>query len=291
MQQLKEIADAVEEDDMLLAQYEAENLIAIYGTHVTNKALAGASITMLSFTKVDDSHTSVSIKANLSASFKANFLGIVKGEAHLKAHFGLDFDSTTHDESSQSYIITKGGADVNRLLDKNDDGNKLHVDSVVGIKFNSVPLYTLVHENSVKSHKNTTMKIVQELITDATQEYFRHNTIPGCMNPEMPNYFYKANVDDNSCQMEFRWPTFGGIFQKCQFLGSYLAGNGDKNNFTSIDYCKQYELKNPYTKDYTCTFGFDATEIDSFYVTVKNRTHSVQFSTCSNSSSVIFVHW
>uniref|UniRef100_A0AC34G695 Macrophage-expressed gene 1 protein n=1 Tax=Panagrolaimus sp. ES5 TaxID=591445 RepID=A0AC34G695_9BILA len=46
---LNDIAKAIKDKNLLLAQYEAESIIGDYGTHVVNKALAGASISMLGF--------------------------------------------------------------------------------------------------------------------------------------------------------------------------------------------------------------------------------------------------
>uniref|UniRef100_A0A914PC33 MACPF domain-containing protein n=1 Tax=Panagrolaimus davidi TaxID=227884 RepID=A0A914PC33_9BILA len=188
---LVEIAENVKAGTFLLAQYNAESLIGDYGTHVTNKALAGASIKMLSFTKADNETDKLSIKAKLTAGFKANILGIAKSDMEMHASLGLDFESQSYSSESQTFLITKGGPDVNKLFSQSPDGNKLSVDSVVGLTREGIPLFNLIHRGVLNGYDPKTMRMVQDLIYNATQEYYKHNTIPGC-NDVHRNYFYKV---------------------------------------------------------------------------------------------------
>ena len=68
------------------------------------------------------------------------------------------------------------------------------VDSVVGLNRKGAPIYSLIHEGALdsKHYDATIIKMVQDLMVNATQEYYRHNAIRGCTNPRKQNYFFKV---------------------------------------------------------------------------------------------------
>uniref|UniRef100_A0A914QA72 Macrophage-expressed gene 1 protein n=1 Tax=Panagrolaimus davidi TaxID=227884 RepID=A0A914QA72_9BILA len=178
---LNDIVKAIKDKNQLLAQYEAESIIADYGTHVVNKALAGASITMLGFTQTTSDEEKSSFSLKMSAQFHASFLGAVSMGFSASADIETSSDSGSDSTKSQTYIMTKGGPDVNRLLSSNAE-NKIQIDSVVGLNHEGMPLYSFIHPGVLKSKEwdDATTFAVQDLLYNATQEYIRQNTIPGC---------------------------------------------------------------------------------------------------------------
>uniref|UniRef100_A0A914PPM2 Macrophage-expressed gene 1 protein n=1 Tax=Panagrolaimus davidi TaxID=227884 RepID=A0A914PPM2_9BILA len=113
---LKEIAIAINQGNPLLAQYEAESIIADYGTHVTNRALAGASIKMLTFATVTEAADKSTFALKTSAEFKASVVGLADMGTKADYEHNEAKTSGTKDITSESYVLTKGGPDVNRLL-------------------------------------------------------------------------------------------------------------------------------------------------------------------------------
>uniref|UniRef100_A0A914QEC8 Uncharacterized protein n=1 Tax=Panagrolaimus davidi TaxID=227884 RepID=A0A914QEC8_9BILA len=242
---------------------------------------------MLSFTKADNETDKLSIKAKLTAGFKANILGIAKSDMEMHASLGLDFESKSYSSESQTLLITKGGPDVNKLFSQSPDGNKLSVDSVVGLTREGIPLFNLIHQGVLNGYDPKTMRMVQDLIYNATQEYYKHNTIPGC-NDVHRNYFYKANIYDGQClhnSDNFYNYVIGGVFQKCEYISSSSERHPTLPNGNQ---CDEYKLPNPFTKNYTCMEGFDEIGIESFYVTFQNRIHSLNDSKCNGTVSKFY---
>uniref|UniRef100_A0AC34GPG6 Macrophage-expressed gene 1 protein n=1 Tax=Panagrolaimus sp. ES5 TaxID=591445 RepID=A0AC34GPG6_9BILA len=195
---LKDVVDALKAGNLLLAQYEAESIIGDYGTHVTNKALAGAKVSILGFATCKDVTEKTSFSSKMTEEFNADFLGAAKvGEK------GSITEKNSNEHSfktanSEIHVISKGGADIKALLD--NPGNKLGLDSVVGLNREGIPIHSLIHEGALKDHYDaTTVGILKDLMYNATQEYYRHNTIRGCTDPTKLNYFFKANIEDGSC--------------------------------------------------------------------------------------------
>ena len=114
-QRLIEIANAVKDDNLLLAQYRSEEMINDYGTHVVHKAQAGANVIIRSFFTFSNDETSKSKSLKVSASMSAEGFGF-------KASVGAAVENKdeetkgSSDTKSETVIITKGGPDVNRLL-------------------------------------------------------------------------------------------------------------------------------------------------------------------------------
>uniref|UniRef100_A0A914PUY6 Uncharacterized protein n=1 Tax=Panagrolaimus davidi TaxID=227884 RepID=A0A914PUY6_9BILA len=71
----------------------------------------------------------------------------------------------------------------------------MSIDSVVGLTRGGIDLYSVIHRGALKDHDfdNATILFVQDMLYNATQEYYRRNMIPGCTDPNAINYFYKCS--------------------------------------------------------------------------------------------------
>uniref|UniRef100_A0AC34FKG2 Macrophage-expressed gene 1 protein n=1 Tax=Panagrolaimus sp. ES5 TaxID=591445 RepID=A0AC34FKG2_9BILA len=195
---LKEVAEAIKSGNSLLAQYEAESIIGDYGTHVTNKAVVGAKVLILGFSTFANQSQKNSFSLKMKAKFDAKFLvgnagGKVEGETENSNEDG------SKSSASHTYIFTHGGADIKNLL--NNPGNKMSVDSVVGLKRSGIEIHSLIHKGILEGiYDPQIIEIVQDLLYNATRDFYLHNTIPGCTSSSKQNYFLKANVEDGTCK-------------------------------------------------------------------------------------------
>uniref|UniRef100_A0AC34F3Q0 Macrophage-expressed gene 1 protein n=1 Tax=Panagrolaimus sp. ES5 TaxID=591445 RepID=A0AC34F3Q0_9BILA len=280
-ERLNEIVKAIKDGNRVLAQYEAESIIGDYGTHVTNKAVAGASVTMLSFADTTEVEDKKSFALKVSTDFHASFMGAVSMGLKASADHESSQDDETKFSTSQSYIFTKGGPDVNRLL--SDSGNKMTIDSVVGLDRHGMPLYSLIHPKVLKDKRwdDLTTYMIQDYLYNATQEFIRHNTIPGCTDSSSPMYFHKANANDNvACTREYDQRPFNGYYQTCEYIESYSKAH---SNLTHGNQCDQYMHSNPVTNKFTCPDGSEPSDSIDFYVTYKHRAYKVKPGGCNAS--------
>uniref|UniRef100_A0AC35F9P1 Macrophage-expressed gene 1 protein n=1 Tax=Panagrolaimus sp. PS1159 TaxID=55785 RepID=A0AC35F9P1_9BILA len=281
---LKEIVIAINQGNQLLAQYEAESIIADYGTHVTNRAKAGASIKMLTFATMTSSSDKSAFALKTSAEFKASVVGIADMGTKAEYEHKKTQQNGVKDISSESYIITKGGPDVNRLL-ANDGANKMSIDSVVGLTRGGIDLYSVIHRGALKDHDfdNATILLVQDMLYNATQEYYRRNMIPGCTDSDAVNYFYKANVNNNLVCLYPREEAFAystGFYQECEYVSSHSDIHSKLKNGSQ---CEQYRRLNPINQEYKCGNSVSQKKVaGTFYVTFKHRMYSAFVNGCNS---------
>uniref|UniRef100_A0A914PP25 Macrophage-expressed gene 1 protein n=1 Tax=Panagrolaimus davidi TaxID=227884 RepID=A0A914PP25_9BILA len=272
---LNDIAKAIKDKNRLLAQYEAESIIADYGTHVVNKALAGASVTMLGFSETTSVEDKKSFSMKMSADFHASFLGAVSTGVSASADTETSSDSGSDSTKSQTYIMTKGGPDVNRLLSSNAE-NKMQIDSVVGLNHEGMPIYSFIHTGVLKGKEwdDTTIFVVQDLIYNATQEYIRRNQIPGCTISASVRYFHKANVDFiDACGYTFysEESYMGGYYQECEYIESYSKKHRNHKNGNQ---CGEYRHVNPLTRDFSCPERGSIDYSISFFISFHDRVYN-----------------
>ena len=107
------------------------------------------------------------------------------------------------------------------------------------------PIFFLVSPLSLPDLPQATVYQVRDFIKTAVQQYYQHNTYPGCTDPDSPNFSFIANHDDGSCQVSNNNFTFGGVYQTCSLVG-----------FT--DLCKDMRQINPLTGNYSCSEEYEA---------------------------------
>uniref|UniRef100_A0A914PLA3 Macrophage-expressed gene 1 protein n=1 Tax=Panagrolaimus davidi TaxID=227884 RepID=A0A914PLA3_9BILA len=267
-QRLKNIANAVLDNNLLLGQYKAEELINDYGTHVVFKAQAGASVTIRSFFTFKDEKTKESSSVSAGASVEAEGFGF-KASMSASGTNTKGTETGTKDYTKETFIITKGGPDVNRLLKPDPTDDMLAIDSLVGLKQEGMFLYSLIHPGILEGYDDVTTNFVHELLLNATQEYYRHNTIMGCTNVTAANYNFRANVEDGTCNSAKVPCGFGGIYQTC----TYLHSSSDVNkNHAAGEECKKFNHTNPFfNNDFGCPSGYKEENIDSVYMEDNSR--------------------
>uniref|UniRef100_A0AC34F1T1 Uncharacterized protein n=1 Tax=Panagrolaimus sp. ES5 TaxID=591445 RepID=A0AC34F1T1_9BILA len=159
------------------------------------------------------------------------------------------------------------------------------IDSVVGLTREGMPLYSYIHPNVIKDSKwnNQMIYMVQDYLFNATQEYLRHNTIPGCTDSSATNYFHRANVAGTNVCKNYRikvgW-TMDGYFQKCEYVESYSDAH---QNLTHGNQCEKYNHPHHLSKDYKCVDEDLTLGTIDFYVTYKHRVYNVKINGCNSS--------
>lgn len=73
----------------------------------------------------------------------------------------------------------------------------LSMDSLVGLKQQGMFIYSLIHPKVLKNFEAVTMTVVRELLQNATEEYYRHNTIPGCTDVSKRNYNFRVSFNSS----------------------------------------------------------------------------------------------
>lgn len=93
---------------------------------------------------------------------------------------------------------------------------------LVAVDRNGLPLDYVISTTSLPElSKSLVMDVVQN-VRNAISSYFKHNTYPGCTNPDAPNFTKISNLDDGSCHEPFTYLSFGGVYQECHVQGSLI---------------------------------------------------------------------
>uniref|UniRef100_A0A914PSK4 Macrophage-expressed gene 1 protein n=1 Tax=Panagrolaimus davidi TaxID=227884 RepID=A0A914PSK4_9BILA len=283
-QRLKNIANAVLDNNLLLGQYKAEELINDYGTHVVFKAQAGASVTIRSFFTFDEKATSEDKSLQTSASVEGEGFGF-KASAKTSVGTADGKNETQKNSKKETFIITKGGPDVNRLLKPDQTDDMLSIDSLVGLKQEGMFLYSLIHPGLLEGYDDVTMNILHDLILNATEEYYRHNTIMGCTNVTAANYNFRANVEDGTCGDSIKTKYgFGGVFQECE----YLQSSSDVNkNHAKGTVCDKFRHVNPFASNYSCPHNYESIPLNEIWMEDNTRRY-IENTTGCNFLTTIF---
>uniref|UniRef100_A0AC34FTC9 Macrophage-expressed gene 1 protein n=1 Tax=Panagrolaimus sp. ES5 TaxID=591445 RepID=A0AC34FTC9_9BILA len=178
----------------VFAQYKSESLINDYGTHIINKAQAGGRVILRTFVTFSDVKEKKSKSIAVSASVSAEGFGV---KASVSGGGGSTNAQETEDKSytRETFIITKGGPDIDRLLSPSEGDSELKMDSLVGLKEEGVFLYSMIHPGILEGYEDGHIQVLHELIFNATVQYYSHNTIPGCTDPLEENYNYRVRPE------------------------------------------------------------------------------------------------
>uniref|UniRef100_A0A914PIW4 Macrophage-expressed gene 1 protein n=1 Tax=Panagrolaimus davidi TaxID=227884 RepID=A0A914PIW4_9BILA len=223
---IDEIIESLDLSHPILAKYQAECIIRDYGTHVVNKVLTGASMKYKAFMKTSqvDKYTHESGGGRIpETEASETFLRLVElGMDRISSSSWSASNNKTRnsfeDNVQYSTIETKGGSDVRKILKaKEGEGAVSHMDNIVGLEHEGIPIYTLINKNyfRAKQYDTYTLLRVQNLIFNATKEYYEVNTVFGCTDPTAENFDYQANYDEGeSCKATKLEFLFDGIFQR-----------------------------------------------------------------------------
>ncbi|XP_050974155.1 macrophage-expressed gene 1 protein-like [Labeo rohita] len=237
-QQIAEIADAFENNQTRLATYLSEKLILDYGTHVITSVDAGAILVQEDYIKRSYVSNSQSDKSSVSASAGINFFN--KVNFNFSSKESQETTDTYQQNITYSLVQSHGGA----LFYQGITLQKWHEstqNNLVAIDRSGVPIHYFLNPSMFPDLPVPTLHKLAFSVQQAAARYYNINTIPGCVDPNSPNFNFQANVNGKSCEGPVTNLTFGGVYQKCTPL--WPDGNV---------LCDELAQKNPNTGDYTC---------------------------------------
>uniref|UniRef100_A0A3Q1IY81 Macrophage-expressed gene 1 protein n=1 Tax=Anabas testudineus TaxID=64144 RepID=A0A3Q1IY81_ANATE len=224
LQQAKDIADAIENNQTRNANYLSEKMVLDYGTHVITSVDAGAALVQEDY---------------LSSSYVSD--SVSQGST-IKAQAGLNFfDKLNHGSGTPFYPgIT---------LQKWQESIR---NNLVAIDRSGFPLHYFINTNTLPDLPQPTVGKVALRVSQAIERYYKVNTRPGCVDINSKNFNFQANVDDSSCEGPATNLSFGGVYQQCMKM-SNDAG----------PLCDALAQKNPDTGDFSCRSPYSPTLLRS----------------------------
>ena len=264
---LLDIAAHMISNNNQIAQYLSELLVRDYGTHYLTAAHAGAILVLEDYIRSGFASTYEKSKQKITAFASANFFG--------KIGFSAGFNHFNDEEISESYLSSRtyshirtfGGPPykINFTIDEWEDGLP---DNVVAIDREGVPLhFAIIPEVLTELPPVQTLELAK-YVERAINSYYKHNTYYGCTDPNSENFYFGANIEDESCNAPLDNFTFGGVYQTCSHTPT------DKRDVV----CPDLVQNNPLTGNYSCPPGYEAillhsgTKIGS-YMTKRCKEH------------------
>ncbi|XP_016389430.1 macrophage-expressed gene 1 protein-like [Sinocyclocheilus rhinocerous] len=249
--QAEEIADAIENNQTRQATYLSEKLILDYGTHVITSVDAGATLVQEDYLKMSYVSNSQSDVSSVSASAGLNFLNKVQFDIGSSTSHGTSETSSYQGNITYSLTESHGGALFypGITLQKWEEST---LNNLVAIDRSGLPIHYFLNPTTFPDLPVPTVNKMASSVRQAAERYYKVNTIPGCVNPDSPNFNFQANVDDASCEGPVTNLSFGGVYQQCTPLTS--DGNA---------ICDETAQKNPATGDYSCPQQYTPTLLRS----------------------------
>uniref|UniRef100_A0A914PEN9 Macrophage-expressed gene 1 protein n=1 Tax=Panagrolaimus davidi TaxID=227884 RepID=A0A914PEN9_9BILA len=280
---IDEIIESLDRNLTILAKYQAECIIRDYGTHIINKALTGASMKYKAFAKAQSEHSHSADITQMEKDAAVSFLELVGGGEKSTSKNSI-LEKTAFEKRTQySTIETKGGSDVRKILNAKDADAVSSMDNIVGLEQEGIPIYTLIHKNHFpeKKYDMFTLFKVQQLIFNATKEYYEVNTVFGCTDPTAENFDYQANYNEGeSCKATKLEFLFDGFFQRVVDTRIVYTRPMSPNMLmkyeTEIipvyfpgyrkDMIQRCTINHPLTNHTFCPEGYDAIMLTTAYV-------------------------
>ncbi|XP_072288799.1 macrophage-expressed gene 1 protein-like [Eucyclogobius newberryi] len=250
-QQVKDIADAIENNQTKNAAYLSEKMVVDYGTHVITTVDAGASLVEEDYLNSKYISDNVSQGVSVKAQAGFNFFDKLKFDIGGGSSQSSSTLQTYQSNIQYSIIQSHGGVPFypGITLQKWQESIK---NNLVAIDRSGVPLHYIINHNRLSDVPPPTVEKVSQSVQKAIQRYYAVNTRPGCVDVNSKNYNFQANVDDASCEGPATNLSFGGVYQQCIQL-SADAG----------PLCEKLAQKNPDTGDFSCRSPYAPTLLRS----------------------------
>ncbi|XP_047448688.1 macrophage-expressed gene 1 protein-like [Mugil cephalus] len=250
-QQVKEIADALENNQTRNADYLAEKMVLDYGTHVITTVDAGALLVEEDYLRSSYMSQSVLDSSSVKASAGLNFFDKLKFDISSERSQKSSLLQTYQSNIQYSLIQSHGGTSFypGIGLQKWQESTP---NNLVAIDRSGVPLHYIINTNAIPDLPEPTVKKVSLSVSQAIERYYKVNTRPGCVDVNSKNFNFQANVDDNSCEGPATNLSFGGVYQECVQL-TQDAG----------PICDVLAQKNPDTGDFSCRSPYSPTLLRS----------------------------
>ncbi|XP_041643362.1 macrophage-expressed gene 1 protein-like [Cheilinus undulatus] len=213
-QQVKEIASAIENNQIRNADYLSEKMVLDYGTHVITSVDAGAALVQEDYLSSSYVSDSTSDSSSIKAQAGLNFFDKLK--------FDISSNSTQQSSSLETYrskvqyslIQSHGGIPFypGITLQKWQESIK---NNLVAIDRAGLPLHYFINTNTLPDLPQPTIEKVALSVSQAIERYYKINMRPGCVDINSKNFNFQANVDDSSCEGLANNLNFGGVYQEC----------------------------------------------------------------------------
>ncbi|XP_078401261.1 macrophage expressed 1, tandem duplicate 1 [Cetorhinus maximus] len=251
-EQLIQIGNYIENNQTSAACYYTELLVRNYGTHVLTGVHAGANLLQEDQVRSTFVSDSWSRKSTITSSAGATFFHVV--------NVGLGGQVESLDQSTRQYVGNRSHSRV-----ENNGGIPFYpgvtlqkwqqeiANQLVAIDRSGQPLSLFVSPQSLPELPGPTVKKLSRAIDRAVGLYYAVNTHPGCLDRRSPNFNFRANVEDGSCEGLATNFTFGGVYQECQELSGADAQ----------PLCRSLAQRNPLTGSFSCPPGYAAVRLHS----------------------------
>ncbi|XP_054466992.1 macrophage expressed 1, tandem duplicate 1 [Anoplopoma fimbria] len=251
-QQVKEIADAIENNQTRNVNYLSEKMVLDYGTHVITSVDAGAALVQEDYLRSTYVSDSVSDSSSLKAQAGLNFFDKLKFD--ISSQSGQQSASLQTYQSNIQYSIIKshgGGTPFypGITLQKWQESTR---NNLVAIDRSGFPLHYFININTLPDLPQPTVGKVAVAVSQAVDRYYNVNTRPGCVDVSSKNFNFQANIDDASCEGPATNLSFGGVYQACIQVSSDAG-----------PLCDALAQKNLDTGDFSCRSPYSATLLRS----------------------------
>lgn len=245
---LLKIAGYIQKNRKLSTKHECELLVRDFGTHVLTSVDVGASIVKLDHVAsslLEDTTTNRE-KIKIAATFS------LPGKFSANTTFQFSFSKAELEKYMKnvknSDIRIYGGPPVNPENFTLSKWTTTIGNDLVAVDRDGFPLDYVISTITLPELSSSLVEEIVQNVRTAISSYFRHNTYPGCTNPNAPNFSKISNVDDGSCHEPFNNKSFGGVYQQCSMKGSLINNE---------NLCDEHEIKNPKTQAFSCPDGFE----------------------------------
>lgn len=252
VQQVQDIAEAIENNQTRNAEYLSEKMVLDYGTHVITSLEAGATLVQEDYLSSKYVSDSVSDRTSITAQAGLNFFDKVK--------FDISSNNTQGSSSLRAYqsnitysITTSHGGGTPFYpgigLQKWQESTR---NNLVAIDRFGFPLHYFITTNSLPELPQPTVHKVALSVSQAVERYYKVNMRPGCVDVRSENFNFQANVNDSSCKGPATNHSFGGVYQECEELTS-----------DADPLCNALAHKNPDTGGFSCRSPYTPTLLRS----------------------------
>ncbi|CAI5650063.1 unnamed protein product [Oreochromis niloticus] len=239
-QQVRDIADAIENNQTKNADSLSEMMVLDYGTHVITTVDAGAALVQEDYLCSSYVSDSESESSSVKAQAGLNFFDKLKFDISSQSAQQSSSLQTYQSNITYSLIQSHGGAPFypGITLQKWQESTR---NNLVAIDRSGFPLHYFINTNTLTDLPHPTIRKVALTISRAIERYYKINTRPGCVDMKAQNFNFQANKDDNSCEGPATNLSFGGVYQECVKLSS-----------DADPLCDALAQKNPDTGAFSC---------------------------------------
>ncbi|XP_060894795.1 macrophage-expressed gene 1 protein-like [Labrus mixtus] len=251
-QQVKEIADAIENNQIRNADYLSEKMVLDYGTHVITSVDAGATLVEEDYLRSSYVSDSSSDSSTIKAQAGLNFFDDPKFD--ISSQSTQQSSSLKAYQSNITYSLTQshGGGTPSYPVITLQEWQESTRNNLVAIDRSGFPLHSFINTNTIPDLPPPTIVKVASKVSQAIDQYYKVNMRPGCVDINSKNFNFQANIDDSSCEGPATNLSFGGVYQECVQMSSDAG-----------PLCDALAQKNLETGEFSCRFPYNSTLLRS----------------------------